>query len=103
MRWSACSDALLARYPETGILRDRVVRLRELVARQQMATPLRTAELHVLGLLPTQLSSIEMAMRLRVKPSTVKTQLHSIYAKLGVNSRTAAVEQACELGLLPGG
>jgi LuxR family transcriptional regulator, maltose regulon positive regulatory protein len=101
-RWSASSDAMLARYPEAGIMRDRAVRLREMVARQRLATSLTPAEVRVLYLLPTQLSSVEIAARLCVKPATVKTQLRSIYAKLGVNARTPAVERARELGLLPG-
>lgn len=100
-RWSARADAMLARYPEAGIMRDRILRLRKVVARQRLATPLSKAELRVLGLLATQLSTAEIASRLFVSPATIKTQLQSIYAKLGVNARTPAVECARGLGLLP--
>ena len=100
-RWSARADAMLARYPEAGIMRDRILRLRKVVARQRLATPLSKAELRVLGLLSTQLSTAEIASRLFVSPATIKTQMQSIYAKLGVNARTPAVECARELGLLP--
>ena len=102
-RWSARADALLACYPEAGIMRDRILRLRGVVARQRLATPLSKAELRVLGLLSTQLSTAEIASRLFVSPATIKTQMHSIYAKLGVNARTPAVDCARELGLLPAG
>ncbi|MFC7406582.1 LuxR C-terminal-related transcriptional regulator [Georgenia alba] len=44
-----------------------------------------------------------VARRLFVSESTVKTQVRSIYRKLGVHSRTAALERARLLGLLPGG
>jgi LuxR family maltose regulon positive regulatory protein len=102
VHWSACSDAMLALYPEAGIMRDRAEFLRKMVERQRLTTPLTPAERRVLGLLPTQLSGTEIAARLYVAPATVKTQLQSIYAKLGVNARTPAVERAREVGLLPG-
>ncbi|MPV36533.1 LuxR C-terminal-related transcriptional regulator [Georgenia subflava] len=42
-----------------------------------------------------------MARRLFVSESTVKTQVRSIYRKLGVHSRTEAIERGRLLGLLP--
>jgi LuxR family maltose regulon positive regulatory protein len=72
-----------------------------MVERQRLTTPLTPAERRVLGLLQTQLSVTEIAARLYVSPATVKTQLQSIYARLGVNARTSAVERAREVGLLP--
>ena len=62
---------------------------------------LTTAELRVLQHLPTQLSFPEIAGGLFVSRHTVKTQALAIYHKLGVSSRTAAVEQARAFGLLP--
>jgi len=41
-----------------------------------------------------------MAESLYVAPSTVRTQIKSIYRKLGVSSRGAAVEEARVKGLL---
>ncbi|MEI6725170.1 MAG: LuxR C-terminal-related transcriptional regulator [Actinomycetes bacterium] len=41
-----------------------------------------------------------MAARLFVTTSTVKTHMRHIYLKLGVTTRTAAVERGRELGLL---
>ena len=64
-------------------------------------SPLTTAELRVLQFLPTQLSFPEIAGSLFVSRHTIKTQALAIYHKLGVSSRTAAVDRARTLGLLP--
>jgi LuxR family maltose regulon positive regulatory protein len=62
------------------------------------------AELHILQYLPTHLSFPQIAGQVFVSPNTVKTQAQSVYRKLGVSSRRAAVEQARAAGLLdPGG
>jgi LuxR family transcriptional regulator, maltose regulon positive regulatory protein len=41
-----------------------------------------------------------MAQSLYVAPNTVRTQVKSIYRKLGVSSRGAAVEEAHTRGLI---
>jgi len=61
------------------------------------ASALTTAELRLLPLLPTHLSSREIAERLFVSRHTVKSQVQSVYRKLGVSSRGAAVELMAEL------
>ena len=43
-----------------------------------------------------------MAESLYVAPSTVRTQIKSIYRKLGVSSRSEAMARVRELGLLGG-
>jgi DNA-binding CsgD family transcriptional regulator len=48
----------------------------------------------VLRLLGGDLSTRQMAQSLYVAPSTVRTQVKSIYRKLGVSSRGEAVEEA---------
>jgi LuxR family transcriptional regulator, maltose regulon positive regulatory protein len=60
-------------------------------------------ELEVLRLLATELSGPEIAQRLFVSLNTLRSHTKSIYAKLGVNSRRAAVRRGRELGLLTGG
>ena len=60
---------------------------------------LTTAELRLLPLLPTHLSYREIGQRLYVAPSTVKTQALSMYRKLGVSSRSQAVQHLHQLGL----
>jgi LuxR family maltose regulon positive regulatory protein len=57
-------------------------------------------ELDVLRLLAGRLSQREIAGELFVSFSTVKSHVRSIFRKLGVDSRTDAVDRARELGLL---
>ena len=57
-------------------------------------------ELDVLGLLVGELSNRQIAQSLFVAPSTVRTQLKSVYRKLGVSSREEAVEEARARGLI---
>jgi LuxR family maltose regulon positive regulatory protein len=62
--------------------------------------PLSERELHVLRLLATDLDGPEIASQLVVSLNTMRTHTKSIYTKLGVNSRRAAVRRAEELQLL---
>jgi LuxR family maltose regulon positive regulatory protein len=54
----------------------------------------------VLRYLPTNLSRPQIAGELLVSLNTVNTHLRSIYAKLQVRDRSAAVRRARELRLL---
>ncbi|PFG40440.1 ATP/maltotriose-dependent transcriptional regulator MalT [Georgenia soli] len=63
--------------------------------------PLSGREIHVLRELATGRPVPIMARRLFVSESTVKTQVRSIYRKLGVHSRAEALERGRLLGLLP--
>ncbi|MBO9345612.1 MAG: response regulator transcription factor [Chloroflexi bacterium] len=62
--------------------------------------PLTPRELEVLELVSQGLPSKLIAHALGVSESTVKYHLSSIYAKLGVASRTEAVSRAARLGLI---
>jgi LuxR family maltose regulon positive regulatory protein len=66
----------------------------------QLDEELTERELAVLGLLPGELSTSQMAHSLYVAPSTVRTHIKSIYRKLGVSSRKEAVEEAHARGLI---
>jgi LuxR family maltose regulon positive regulatory protein len=57
-------------------------------------------ELQVLRLLRTDLSAPEIADQLFVAVSTVRSHTKSIYGKLDVHGRAAAVARAEELGLV---
>jgi DNA-binding NarL/FixJ family response regulator len=57
-------------------------------------------ELAVLKELAAGHSNKQIARRLAVSPNTVKTQLASLYEKLGAERRTDAVNRARELGIL---
>jgi LuxR family maltose regulon positive regulatory protein len=62
--------------------------------------PLSERELEVLQLMTSAAKYQEMADSLFVSLNTVRTHTKAIYRKLGVNSRTAAVNRARELELL---
>jgi LuxR family transcriptional regulator, maltose regulon positive regulatory protein len=64
-----------------------------------LTAPLTSAELRILNLLPTA-TYMQMAAALYISHNTVKTHLRSIYQKLGVSSRSEAIEQAVHLRLL---
>ncbi len=67
------------------------------------AEELSPGELRVLRFLPTNLSRPEIADQLSVSVNTVNTHVRSIYAKLGVQDRSSAVQRARELRLLSAG
>jgi len=62
-----------------------------------LAEPLTERELDVLRLLGTDLDGPDIARQLVVSLSTLRTHTRSIYSKLGVNNRRAAVRRAQEL------
>jgi LuxR family transcriptional regulator, maltose regulon positive regulatory protein len=64
------------------------------------ASSLTAAELRLLPLLATHLTLLEIGERLYLSRNTVKTQAISIYRKLGVSSRSEAMQRVRELGLL---
>jgi LuxR family maltose regulon positive regulatory protein len=70
------------------------------IPRQPLADHLSERELEVLHLLASDLDGPQIARHLVVSVHTVRTHTKSIYAKLGVNSRRAAVSRARELSLL---
>lgn len=64
------------------------------------ATTLTRRETEVLALVAAGLSNQAIGNRLHLTEGTVKSHLARIYVKLGVDSRTAAVATATELGLI---
>jgi LuxR family maltose regulon positive regulatory protein len=73
---------------------------RPVAARAGLLEPLSDRELDVLRLLATELGGPEIARELHVALSTVRTHTKSIYLKLGVSGRLAAVRRATELDLV---
>jgi LuxR family maltose regulon positive regulatory protein len=92
--------------PDAGVLPEWIDHLAGAIedasarAKTREATTLSTAELNVLQLLPTHLSLAQIADQHVVSRNTVKTQVASIYHKLGVNDRAEAVDRARAQGLL---
>jgi len=98
------TDAILRRRPDLGTLPEQVAELRSRLSTATQHSPgisaLTAAELRVLPLLTTHLTFKEIGERLYLSRHTVKSQAMSIYRKLGVNSRNAAVQRAHDTGLL---
>ena len=85
-------------YPDGGTLPDRLRQLEKRIGRGE-DYGLTSAELRVLGFLPTHLSLQEIGGRLYLARPTVKTHVASIYDKLGVTGRSEAVEKMEECGI----
>jgi LuxR family maltose regulon positive regulatory protein len=89
-----------------GVLRDQHRRLAMDLARHggrprvPSAMTLTAAELRVLDLLPTHLTLGEIADDLHVSRNTVKSQVSSVYRKLRAVTRTEAVREGRNLGLI---
>jgi LuxR family maltose regulon positive regulatory protein len=100
-------DDLLRRRPGMGNLAGQAEALRAQLSRQRGsagpgASALTAAELRLLPLLSTHLSLPEIAQELFLSHNTIKSQANSLYRKLGASSRSQAVTQSRELGLLEG-
>jgi len=67
---------------------------------QRLVEPLSDRELDVLRLLGSDLDGPVIARELSISLNTLRTHTKSIYAKLGVTSRRAAVSKGAELSLL---
>ena len=70
------------------------------VERRALAAAISQREQELLVVLAEGLTNREIAARLVLEESTIRTHLRNIYRKLGVNSRVAAVRLARELDLL---
>ncbi len=90
-------DALQG-YPDGGTLPARLQRLEARIKHGQ-DYGLTPAELRLIAFLRTHLSLQDIADRLHLSRPTVKTHVASIYAKLGVTSRSDAVEIIEHAGL----
>ena len=105
--WHAHAGEILRRRPGLGRLAARheaVAAEIDTVAQAQegRAGALTPAELRLLPLLATYRSFREIGEQLQISRNTVKTQAISVYRKLGVSSRSDAIERAAGLGLLDG-
>jgi LuxR family maltose regulon positive regulatory protein len=97
--------AIVDAYPDAGILGTELEELeRSIATAKPRSAPtgesLTDRERSVLQLLPTSLTQREIGEELFLSINTVKTHVKSIFGKLGVESRAAAVARARKLGLL---
>ena len=100
-------DHTLAQRPALGALVDQVSELRRILTSSAQVTvasgpPLTPAELRLLPYLQTHLTFKQIGERLFVSRNTVSSEVGSIYRKLGVSSRSDAVQSAMSVGLLGG-
>ena len=95
---------LQQRRPHLGILPTQADQLQSILDTLRETTAsaatLTTAELRLLPLLPTRLTFREIGKRLYLSPNTVKTQALSVYRKLGVSTRSQAIQRVQQAGLL---
>ncbi|WP_188757065.1 helix-turn-helix transcriptional regulator [Microbacterium album] len=95
--------AMAERMERAGVVEAAVLREpRPSVLPDDAPESLSPRELAVLRALTEAGSVDEVAARLYVSRNTVKSQLRSLYRKLGVGSRTEALSRATALGLLEG-
>jgi LuxR family transcriptional regulator, maltose regulon positive regulatory protein len=98
------ADEIIRQRPGLGVLPGQAADLKATLDRIGPGTPgassLTAAELRLLPLLSTHLTLLEIGERLYLSRNTVKTQAVSIYRKLGVSSRSEAMQRVRELGLL---
>jgi LuxR family maltose regulon positive regulatory protein len=98
------AQGILQQRPDLGLLPAQADRLRAeldtVEARAAGPSALTAAELRLLPLLSTHLPVPEIAAELFLSPHTVKSEMKSIYRKLGATTRTQAVTRSRELGLL---
>lgn len=66
---------------------------------EDLIEPLSDRELEVLRLIDQGLSNAEIAAKLVLSTGTVKVHTHNVFSKLGVSSRTQAINKARALGL----
>jgi LuxR family maltose regulon positive regulatory protein len=97
----ASAEPFARRMPEASVLHEWIERTLER-ADAASAGPalLTTAELRILGFMPTHLSFREIGDRLSVSANTVKSQAHAVYRKLDAAGWSEAVTRATQLGLL---
>jgi len=73
---------------------------RESSSEDSLVEQLTARELEVLQLMAQGLANKQIALKLSISEHTVKFHLSSLYAKLGISSRTEAVKRGIELGLI---
>ena len=101
VRAAARGEGVLSPSVATRLMtRVRTPSTQPLSAQPLSTRPLSQRELEVLELVAAGNTNREAAARLLISEATVKTHLLSIYAKLGVSDRAAAVAAAFNRGLL---
>jgi DNA-binding CsgD family transcriptional regulator len=82
------------------LLRPHLARIRARWESRHRPSVLTKREAEVCGLVAEGLTNAEIASRLFLAPTTVRTHLENVFAKLGVHTRTAAVARLREVAAL---
>ena len=99
------TDEIIQRRPNLGTLVHEAEAMSSQLAKSATSgaagpSALTTAELRLLPMLCTHLTTPEIAAEMFLSPHTIKAQTQSIYRKLDANSRHGAVTRALELHLV---
>jgi LuxR family maltose regulon positive regulatory protein len=95
---------IIDRYPDTGVLADRLAAVEATLDRRAADTLPGTkptkAELRVLALLPSELNIAQIAERLYLSNETIRSHIQRLYRRLGAHSRQQAIQIARQRGLV---
>jgi LuxR family maltose regulon positive regulatory protein len=102
------ASSRLEAFGDAGIFEERFTEVQKAVTSEDETAdapgtepePLTDRELQALALLQSDLSLRDIGSKLFVSRNTVKSHVASVYRKLGVTSRTAAIERARQLDLI---
>lgn len=85
-----------------GLVRDliRFSGRRQSLGEESLTEQLTAREMEVIQLMAQGLANKQIALALSISEHTVKFHLSSLYAKLGISSRTEAIKRGIELGLI---
>ena len=73
---------------------------RQSLGEESLTEQLTAREMEVIQLMAQGLANKQIALALSISEHTVKFHLSSLYAKLGISSRTEAIKRGIELGLI---
>jgi len=101
---AAAARAIVDRYPDVGVLTDRIAAVEAALARRRgdelLGTAPSAAELRILELLPGELTLREIGAELHVSLHTVKSHVGRLYRRLGATRRADAVDTARSRGII---
>ncbi|HEX6874480.1 MAG TPA: response regulator transcription factor [Nocardioidaceae bacterium] len=102
IRRAAEGETLIPAQRMMELLTRRRVAMRQEAERARVRDTLTRRELEILHLLAEGLDNHDIAERLCIEYTTVRSHVHRLLQKLGARSKLEAVVRATELGIVPG-
>lgn len=102
IRRAAEGETLIPAQRMMELLTRRRVAMRQEAERARVRDTLTRRELEILHLLAEGLDNHDIAERLCIEYTTVRSHVHRLLQKLGARSKLEAVVKASELGIVPG-